>query len=241
MLRTHNVRRAFSCSAPRLNMFDFQNEVRGKSPFVIPYDRLNIQKIRQYESGTNLKWYPEVRIVLDMGDEWIPENVKEVMKRKYPIYFDEISGTFTVKTRQGATFEASLEHALDTLCHILYACNRLANRDPSKYFFDTRYYKYKMPLIFRHTEQRWLDKKRMHKSEVTWSTLSEPYGSNESFKIVGGYQPQERPGGHGYHHAATLEDDPYNPSANYTMDPHFINPELAEAKLPRSGAGVSWS
>eukprot|EP01064_Diplonema_japonicum_P035069 TRINITY_DN7482_c0_g1_i1.p1 TRINITY_DN7482_c0_g1~~TRINITY_DN7482_c0_g1_i1.p1 ORF type:complete len:232 (+),score=22.87 TRINITY_DN7482_c0_g1_i1:47-742(+) len=220
--------------------FRLENNVKAQAPFEIPYEKLRIEKNKKFVHGSSVKWYPEVRIVVNMKDSWLPENVKEVMRRKYPIFYNERADTFTVRTDQGTTWEGSMEHALDNFLHILYNCSRLASRDGSKFHFDERYYKYKMPLIFRHTEQKWLDKKRMSKSKEAWSNFEEPYGSSKAFKIVGGYQAQERQGGHGYHHAETLDADPYSTTASYTMDPHFINPTLAAERL-ETGTGVSWS
>ncbi|KAJ9456883.1 hypothetical protein DIPPA_12009 [Diplonema papillatum] len=240
-------RRHFSSTRLLQDAFSFSNRIRAREPFTVRWDQLVVEERKQYAAvelqrrGSAVKWYPEVSVTVQLGAEndWIPSDCQHMLREKWPIFYNPRTDRFTVKTNQGNSFEASTEQALDNFLHILYRAQQLATRDGSKYVFDAKYNKFGMPLIFRHTEQKWLDKKRMTRAKERRSGFDEPLGTGAGFKYVGGYQPQEGPGGVGYHHAETLSHDEYRPDVTYRMDPHFIDPELADAKLSK-GVGVAW-
>ena len=241
----------FSRSCPLHNIFDFQNRLTPKAPFHIPFDELQIKNTKRYNvvahdhtgkssSTSGVKWYPEVQILIDMGpdNDWLPREVIDKMKEKFPYYYRARNDVFRIRVMKGATFEASLEHAIDNMLHIFQLCHRLTSREDGKFVFNFEYYKYKMPFIFRRQESFWLDKKRQNKKKSTRerSAFNEPFGKGEGFKMTGGYQPHDGPGGN-YHHAETLAQYDYKPDVSYTMDPYFRNPAAAESKL---GGGCSW-
>eukprot|EP01063_Lacrimia_lanifica_P011990 TRINITY_DN18639_c0_g1_i1.p1 TRINITY_DN18639_c0_g1~~TRINITY_DN18639_c0_g1_i1.p1 ORF type:complete len:275 (+),score=107.22 TRINITY_DN18639_c0_g1_i1:86-826(+) len=244
MLLSAAQRRGFSRSAPLLDLWGFSNRLAAREPFTIPWEALTVSTRKKYMSHarnkgrTSLRWYPEASVAVSLGAEtdWIPAPTKEVMKSHYPYFYNKRKDEFTVRTDKGTSFDSSTEHVLDTLLHILHSCHKVATRDGSKFVFDRHYLKYGMPLIFRYKEEEWIDHGRTRKSYANNAAFNDVYGKGKGYKLVGGYQPQDHMGNEGYHHAAELSTYDYSPNATYKMDPHFINPALAEKKL----GGVSW-
>eukprot|EP01062_Namystynia_karyoxenos_P070278 TRINITY_DN65674_c0_g1_i1.p1 TRINITY_DN65674_c0_g1~~TRINITY_DN65674_c0_g1_i1.p1 ORF type:complete len:308 (+),score=72.15 TRINITY_DN65674_c0_g1_i1:57-926(+) len=215
-------------------------------PFPVPWDRFSVDR-RKHWVGTehtargkpnSLRWYPKVTVSFSVGPDcdWIPGNTLELLKEKYPIYYDEDDETFSLDTYQGATFEASLEQVLDTLMYILLSCHQLANRDGSQFRYTRAYYQWGLPLVFRYREQQWRDRKRHGKANITWSRLMDPYITPSGVHVrVGGYQPGDSPGGGGYTNVDQIRAYNYDANAGWAME------SMSRTHMELTGRGVDWT
>ena len=239
----------FSRTSPTLAVLNLSNRVLAREPFAVPYDDLNIIHKKRYRSGggcktagqMSVKWTPEAKITITLSSaDWIPESCKDVMRNLYPIYYNPDTDVFSIKTDKGNTFPQSSEHIVENLVHILWYSNKIATRDETRYHYDHHYMKHGMPLIFKYKENQWLDFKRMDNATKLWSVFREPQGTGDRFRQMGGYQPLGGPmKGKPFYQKLLQNDFPYNPRANYKMDPFSRDPAAAEKKMGSSD-GIRW-